>query len=76
MDVVQLLVQWEGLPLEETSCEDMSVFVKLYPNYHLEDKVVLHRKDNDTITEEIQDKRCKRMKSVPAKLVDYVVVNK
>lgn len=76
MDVVQLLVQWKGLPLEETSWKNMSVFVKLYPTFHLEDKVLLHREGNDTIIEEIQNKRSKRMKSAPAKLVDYVVVNK
>lgn len=67
--MVQLLVQWEGLPLEETSWEDMPVFLKLYPTFHLEDKVLFHREGNDTT-------RGRRMKRLPAKLVDYVVVNK
>ena len=38
----QILVQWNGLPLEETSWEDWSGFVKNYPSYNLEDKVIFY----------------------------------
>lgn len=36
---LQVLLQWSGLPLEDTSWEDLASFQQLYPDFHLEDKV-------------------------------------
>lgn len=40
--VDQFLIQWQGLPPEETSWENVRVFRQTYPNYNLEEKVVLN----------------------------------
>jgi len=37
--VPQLLVQWEGLPKEEATWEDQSVFVEAFPTFNLKGKV-------------------------------------
>ena len=47
--VQQILVQWTGCPLEDAAWEDFSEFFKLYPSYHLEDKVNFEAGGNDTL---------------------------
>ena len=47
--VQQILVQWTRCPLEDTAWEDFSEFCKLYPSYHLEDKVNFEAGGNDTL---------------------------
>ncbi|KAI4328655.1 hypothetical protein L6164_020991 [Bauhinia variegata] len=39
----QILVQWQGLYLEDSTWEDLMLFKQTYPNFHLEDKVLLDR---------------------------------
>ena len=45
----QILVQWIGCPLEDAAWEDFSEFCKLYPSYHLEDKVNFEAGGHDTL---------------------------
>ena len=45
----QILVQWTGCPLEDAAWEDFAEFSKLYPSYHLEDKVNFKAGGNDTL---------------------------
>ncbi|XP_077217844.1 uncharacterized protein LOC143852343 [Tasmannia lanceolata] len=45
--VAQALVQWEGLPLEEASWEDIAHLWHLYPHLILEDKVLWEEDGND-----------------------------
>ena len=47
--IQQILVQWTGCPLEDAAWEDFSEFCKLYPSYHLEDKVNFEAGGNDTL---------------------------
>ena len=47
--IQQILVQWTGCPLEEDSWEDFSEFFKIYPSYHLENKVNFEASGNDTL---------------------------
>ena len=42
-------MQWIGFPLEDAAWEDFSEFCKLYPSYHLEDKVNFEAGGNDTL---------------------------
>ena len=42
-------MQWTGFPLEDASWEDFSEFFKIYPSYHLEDKVNFEASGNDTL---------------------------
>ncbi|XP_073121171.1 uncharacterized protein [Henckelia pumila] len=68
----QVLVQWDGLPLEETSWVDINSFQQDYPQFHLEDKVLFHTGGSDTIKDkEEKEIQSTRIKSVPRKLVDY-----
>ncbi|XP_043700242.1 uncharacterized protein LOC122650951 [Telopea speciosissima] len=46
--VRQALVQWEDLPLEDTSWEDISLLHRLFPQLNLEDKVRVGEHSNDT----------------------------
>ncbi|KAI4328657.1 hypothetical protein L6164_020993 [Bauhinia variegata] len=43
----QILVQWQGLYLEDSTWEDFMLFKQTYPNFHLEDKVLLDRGGDD-----------------------------
>jgi len=78
------LVQWQGLPLDDTSWEDWSTF---FQDYHLEDKVLLQgswsvSKASDTEAStrvitgnhtEVQiEKEGKRRITKPTYLQDYV----
>ena len=47
--VQQILVQWTGCPLEDAAWEDFAEFCKLYPSYHLKDKVNFEAGGNDTL---------------------------
>ena len=47
--IQQILVQWTSCPLEDASWEDFSEFCKIYPSYHLEDKVNFEAGGNDTL---------------------------
>ena len=47
--IQQILVQWTGCPLEDDAWEEFSEFCKLYPSYHLEDKVNFEVGGNDTL---------------------------
>ncbi|WVZ20703.1 hypothetical protein V8G54_008025 [Vigna mungo] len=38
-----VLVQWVGLPATEATWEDIPNFVKAYPDFNLEDKVIIDR---------------------------------
>lgn len=40
IEIKQLLVQWKGLPKEDTTWEDYGSFTRTYPNFNLRDKVV------------------------------------
>lgn len=70
----QVLVQWSGLPLEETSWEDLISFRQLYPDFHVEDKVSFGGEGNDMILEENGGSQQKptRMKGAPRQLVDFI----
>ena len=47
--VQKILVQWTGCPLKDAAWEDFAEFCKLYPSYHLEDKVNFKAGGNDTL---------------------------
>ena len=47
--IQKILVQWTGCPLEDAAWEDFSEFCKLYPSYHLEDKINFEAGGNDTL---------------------------
>ncbi|KAL1356594.1 hypothetical protein AAHE18_05G195900 [Arachis hypogaea] len=50
--VMQVLVDWEGLPRDETSWVDWDELLKLFPELNLEDKVVLREGVIDTPNKE------------------------
>ena len=74
-----VLVQWKGLPPEETSWEEWSDFKELH---HLEDKVLFDGHESVTnnsrglqLAKEQQEEsevRPKRRKKIPIYLEDYV----
>ncbi|XP_075515832.1 uncharacterized protein LOC142550639 [Primulina tabacum] len=72
--VPQLLVQWSGLPLEDTSWEDLSSFQQLYPDFHLEGKVLSNGGSNVTCPEipETREQRPQRTRSAIRRLVDFI----
>ena len=43
-----VLVQWQDNSLENSTWEEFETFCKLYPNFHLEDKVSFEDGENDT----------------------------
>lgn len=47
--ISQVLVEWTGIPLEETSWEDFNALQQMYPDLHLEDKVLSEEEGNDTV---------------------------
>lgn len=47
------MVQWRGLPLKDTSWEDLEDLLCSYPNLHLEDKVFVNTGKNDTNSEQM-----------------------
>ncbi|KAF7823703.1 Retrotransposable element Tf2 [Senna tora] len=48
---LQVLVEWEGFPREEATWEDWDCLLKAFPYLNLEDKVIVHGRDNDTVLE-------------------------
>ncbi|CAJ2675282.1 unnamed protein product [Trifolium pratense] len=44
----QVLIQWKGAPPDEASWEDVDIITACYPNFHLEDKVILEGEGSDT----------------------------
>ncbi|XP_073056862.1 uncharacterized protein [Primulina eburnea] len=73
--VPQILVQWSGLPLEDTSWEDLSSFQQLYPVFHLEGKVLSNEEGNVTSPGMLEEgeHRQQRMRSAPRRLVYFVL---
>ena len=64
----QILAQWTGCQLEVASWEDFTEFCKLYPSYHLDDKVIFEAGGNDTVPlllEEPEEKDLKEKKGGP-----------
>lgn len=43
-----VLVQWKGLPVEDTTLEDLAELQKAYPELQLEDNVIFQQRRNDT----------------------------
>ncbi|KAL9673406.1 hypothetical protein QQ045_029663 [Rhodiola kirilowii] len=44
----QFLVQWEHQPRSEATREDATAFIKAYPTFNLEDKIVFDEQGNVT----------------------------
>lgn len=40
---MEVLVEWKDMPREEATWEKLVVLKETFPNYNLEDKVVLYR---------------------------------
>ncbi|KAM0028419.1 putative nucleotidyltransferase, Ribonuclease H [Helianthus debilis subsp. tardiflorus] len=76
--VPQYLVQWEGLPVQEATWEDKAILQRIFPDFHLEDKVtdkgggnVVTQEPSPQVTSPMQMRRGERKKTQPAKLKDY-----
>lgn len=46
-DQQEVLLAWKGMPADETTWEEIGRIRHLYPDFHLEDKVVLRGGGND-----------------------------
>lgn len=79
----KVLIQWEGLPPEDTSWELLSDIRSTYPNLNLEDKVLLEEEEDVMNPAEVEEVpyeeglsrisgRAKRNKNRPKYLNDYV----
>ena len=53
----QILVQWLGLPQEDTSWEGFTLFTQLYPQFHLEDKVLFQQGETFDTTQTRRNRR-------------------
>lgn len=79
----QLLIQWQGLPVEDSSWESVEDIKQLFPEFDLEDKAILHGGSNDTargLTDQAKDSNPaqtihpvhSRPRQAPRWLKDYV----
>jgi hypothetical protein len=71
-----VLVQWQGLPADDTSWEDWE---NLKADYHLEDKVLLDdvgnvsKENTAEVGHNVTNERPKRKVNLPKHLEDFVV---
>jgi hypothetical protein len=61
----QALVQWEGLPPSSASWEDLQQFKKRYPQFQLEDELLL-KGGSDVMWGKYYSRRRKRRLAQPA----------
>jgi len=75
--VLQFLIKWQGLPLEDATWEDSHSLRQRFPDLNLEDKVHLHEGGNVTNPQDHRGalRHSSRGKQPPKYLDQYVVPN-
>lgn len=77
----QILVQWKGQPPEAATWESTKEFQQMFPDFHLEDKVLFEDEGVDTAVENMGESvveeekvagRPQRARKKPSKFADYV----